>query len=518
MRYAIIEQIIFFICTNIIKTKNIYSLSAIIILLLLGVDDFIYGWTRTYGGSGNDAGISVIRTTDGGYIVVGWTNSFGASGYDVYLIKTDSLGDTLWTRTYGGSGNDQGISVIKTIDGGYIIVGLTSSFGAGGDDVYLVKTDSLGDTLWTRTYGGSGNDKGISVIKTTDSCYIIAGWTNSFGAGGYDVYLIKTDSLGDTLWTRTYGGSGDDKGYSVAQTTDGGYIISGGTSSFGAGGEDIYLIKTDSLGDTLWTRTYGGSGGDRGFSVKQTTDSCYIVAGWKVTGLSADMYIMKIDSLGDTVWTCTCGGSGSDAATSIAQTNDGGYIVTGVYDESVTCDVYLVKIDSLGDTIWTRTFGGSNREEAYSVVQTADSGYIIAGWTNSFGAGGYDVYLIKTDSLGSALTIKRDAAKNHIVFSLLVYPNPFNSSCMIIVPTGAQVEIYDLKGDIVASYLSEKTTAPSGMKDGWNIILKRVMVNSSSSHRVYVWAPDKYIPSGLYLLKVRTINGDCIIKRIFYLK
>jgi hypothetical protein len=135
-----------------------------------------------------------------------------------------------------------------TLDGGFIITGITNSVGAGGYDVYLVKTDSLGDTLWSRTYGGTGDDEGMSVKQTLDGGYIIVGWTNSFGAGDYDIYLIRTDSLGDTLWTRTYGGVFNDGGYSVQQTTDGGYIIAGYTNSFGAGGFDVYLIKTDANG------------------------------------------------------------------------------------------------------------------------------------------------------------------------------------------------------------------------------------------------------------------------------
>ena len=152
-------------------------------------------------------------------------------------------GDTLWTRTYGGSREDRGYSVQQTSDGGYIIAGGTESFGAGERDVYLVKTDSSGDTLWTRTYGGSYQDQGFSLQQTSDGGYIIAGVTRSFGAGGYDVYFVKTDSSADTLWTRTYGGSDDDRGRSVQQTSDGGYVIAGYTGSFGAGYSDVYLVK-----------------------------------------------------------------------------------------------------------------------------------------------------------------------------------------------------------------------------------------------------------------------------------
>jgi hypothetical protein len=153
--------------------------------------------------------------------------------------------DTLWTKTYGGIDFEAGYSVTQTKDGGYIIAGVTCySFN---NDAYLIKTDSNGDTLWTRTYGriwGSNKDNwGYSVAPTSDGGYIIAGWTSSFGTGGYDVYLIKTDSNGDTLWTKTYGGSGDDFGNSVAQTGDGGCIITGYTFSYGAGDGDVYLIK-----------------------------------------------------------------------------------------------------------------------------------------------------------------------------------------------------------------------------------------------------------------------------------
>jgi len=166
---------------------------------------------------------------------------------------------SIFQKTYGGGLNDLGWAVEQTNDGGYIVAGSAESFGAGAADFYLIKTDANGDTLWTRTYGGGGDDFGRAVEQTTDGGYIVAGYTTSFGAGVEDVYLIKTDTNGDTLWTKTYGGAGDDRGWAVEQTTDGGYIVAGGTLSFGAGGNDVYLIKTDANGDTLWTRTYGGS-------------------------------------------------------------------------------------------------------------------------------------------------------------------------------------------------------------------------------------------------------------------
>jgi len=356
-------------------------------------------WTRTYGGSASDWGNSVQQTSDGGYIIAGFTGSFGAGAFDVYLLKTDSSGDALWTRTYGGRSDDRGHSVQQTSDAGYIIAGFTGSFGAGYFDVYLVKTDSSGDTLWTRTYGGSEWDHGYCVQQTSDAGYIIAGFTGSFGAGGFDVYLLKTDSSGDTLWTRTYGGSDFDAGYSVQQTSDGGYIIAGYTESFGAGGYDVYLLKTDSSGDTLWTRTYGGSASDWGNSVQQTSDGGYIIAGYTDSfGAGGyDVYLLKTDSSGDTLWTRIYGGIDDDHGRSVQQTSDGGYIIAG-YTWSFGAggyDVYLLKTDSSGDTLWTRTYGGSDQDVGYCVQQTSNGGYIIAGHTYSFGAGLADVYLLR---------------------------------------------------------------------------------------------------------------------------
>jgi len=200
-------------------------------------------WTRTYGGSSNDWGECLRQTSDGGYIIAGATRSFGAGSYDVYLLKTDSSGDTLWTHTYGGSSEDRGYSVQETSDGGFIVAGQTESFGAGESDLYLVKSNSSGDTLWTHAYGGSSSDYGYSVQETSDGGYIVVGVTGSFGAGGYDVYFLKTDSSGDTLWSRTYGGSGSDWGESVQHTSDGGYIVAGVCGSFGAGGYDRVLWR-----------------------------------------------------------------------------------------------------------------------------------------------------------------------------------------------------------------------------------------------------------------------------------
>jgi hypothetical protein len=191
---------------------------------------------------------------DGGYVVAGIYDYFGSDA-QVYLVKTNASGDTLWTRTYGGTDYDYSYSVQQTSDGGYIIAGWTSSFG-NQDQFYLVKTNSRGDTLWSRTYGGTNNDWCFSAQQTADMGYIIAGETNSFG-NSWQAYLVKTNASGDTLWTKTYGGAGSDCGYSVQQTSDTGYIVAGWTNSFG-NGYQVYLIQTNAAGDTLWTRVYGG--------------------------------------------------------------------------------------------------------------------------------------------------------------------------------------------------------------------------------------------------------------------
>jgi hypothetical protein len=351
---------------------------------------------KTYGGFSNDYGYSVQQTSDGGYVIAGHTYSFGARYGDVYLIKIDSLGDTLWTRTFGDTARDRAYSVQQTLDGGYIIAGETYSFGPSWSSVYLIKTDSLGDTLWTNTIGGPQNNRAHSIQQTTDGGYIISGATGRFTSVLGDLYLVKTDSLGDTLWTRSYDRSSWDDGWSVQQTSDGGYIVAGNTR------DDIFVVKTDSLGDSLWTKTYFSASWEHSYSIQQTSGGGYVIAGvtYSFGPPGANVYLIKTDPLGDTLWTKTYGGLSDDYGRSVLQTSDGGYVVAG-YTNSFgadSSDVYWFKTDSLGNILWTRIYGGDHYDFGYSIQHTSDGGFIIVGETRSFSSGtGYsDVYLIKT--------------------------------------------------------------------------------------------------------------------------
>jgi hypothetical protein len=356
-------------------------------------------WTRTYGGPAPDYGSSVQQTSDGGYIVAGTEGYDGPDSVQVYLIKTDAAGDTVWTRKYGGTRREAGESVRQTSDGGYIIAGLTTSFGAGQEDVYLIKTNASGDTIWTKTYGGTGSDYGRSVKQTSDGGYIITGFTDSFGAGSYDVYLIKTNASGDTVWTKTYGGASEESGSCVQQTSDGGYVISGYTFSFGAGPTDVYLIRADAGGGVVWGRVYGGASWEFGNSVQQTSDGGYIVAGETESfgAGDSDTYLIRTDADGDTVWTRTYGGTGHEAGFSVQETSDGGYIIAGhTYTFGAGGgDVYLIRADAGGGVIWARAYGDTAEEGSYSVQQTSDGGYIVAGHADPSGTGNDDVYLIR---------------------------------------------------------------------------------------------------------------------------
>ena len=376
---------------------------------------FGQGWQKVIfpAGAADNEGNSVQQTIDGGYIICGKGNGQSGSSSDLYLIKTNNNGDTLWTKLYGGSNNESGYSVQQTSDGGYIACG-------GRVDVLLVKTDINGVEQWNQNFGGTGDDLGRSVRQTNDGGYIVCGGTTSNTTGPWDsdVYLIKTDINGVEQWQKTFGGTSNDLGSSVKQTTDGGFIICGVTESFNTlnlnGAYSVYLIKTDVNGIEQWNRIYGDTL-VIGHSVQQTTDGGFIVCGTResVENEQSDIYLLKTDANGMEQWSQIIGTlNNNETGFSVQQTADGGFIVTGHIEDidyywgNGDGDVYLIKTDVNGIVQWSQTFGGAGHDLGYSVQQTFDGGYIITGETNDASVGGVNgaknTYLIKTDANGNA--------------------------------------------------------------------------------------------------------------------
>jgi len=314
-----------------------------------------YYWAKTYGGGNDDIAHSIQQTSDGGFIVAGETYSFGVLNADIWVFKINSKGGIQWEKTFGGGSYDFARCIQQTSDGGFIVGGETSSFGAN-TEVWVLKLDADGNIQWQKTYGGGGDDVAHSIQQTSDGGYIVAGETDSFGAGFADFWVLKLDSNGEVLWQKTYGGGEDDIAHSIQQTSDGGFIVAGETASFGAGFADFWVLKLDSNGDIVWQmqKTYGGSLDDKAYSVQQTSDSGYIVAG-KTSSFGnpilGDMWVMKLDSNGVVIWEKTYGGPGSNAANFIRQTLEGEYIVAGETSSfgAGKADVWLLKLDINGN-------------------------------------------------------------------------------------------------------------------------------------------------------------------------
>jgi hypothetical protein len=358
-------------------------------------------WVKTYGGYANEAGNSVQQTLDGGYIVIGSTRSFGAGAWDIYLLKLDASGNISWEKTLGGRDWDRGNSVQQTSDGGYVVAGQTRSFGAGKYDVYLSKTDRNGNQLWEKTFGGAEDDAGHSVLQVSDGGYIILGYTESFGSGSSDVYLIKTNALGDMEWEKVFGGEAGDWGWSVKRTADNGFIIAGTTKSFGVSVNDIYLVKTDSFGDLTWQKTIGDEKWDGGYSVQQTSDGGYIIAGdtYSIYSAKSDVFLLKTNGSGTQSWFKIFGDERQDRGKSVLQTDDGGYFIVGAkehYNDN-SFDVYLIKTNSSGDLEWEMSLGEPLFDHGQFMSQTSDGGLIIVGRTTSWGDVNGDILLEKIE-------------------------------------------------------------------------------------------------------------------------
>jgi len=361
------------------------------------------GWNQTYGGSASESCFSVLKADDGGYVMVGDTFSFGNGDADVWLVKTDEYGNLVWNRTFGTLGYEDSQDLIKTVDGGYLIVGRCNSFGAGDSDLWLIKTDSFGNMQWNKTIGGTGYDKAWKIVQTADGNYAFAGITDSFGSGGNDYWLLKTDYQGNVLWNTTIGGVGDDRARCLVNTLDGGFFLTGWSNSYGAGGLDFWLVKADSFGNPQWNMTFGGEGVERSSSLVSTVDGGCVVVGYTASfgEGETDFFVVKTDFEGNMQWNRTYGGSEADSAYKIIITNDGGYGVVGnTYSFGLgENDIWFIKIDENGDLVFDQTYGGEMSETSQCLLED-DNGYVIAGVTDSFGVGETDFWLIKTDKNG----------------------------------------------------------------------------------------------------------------------
>jgi len=345
-------------------------------------------WDAVYGGDDHDMIKDVVQTGDGGYALGGAASSFGFGDFDYWIVKVDQNGDVEWSKIYGGISYEYCYSIIQTSDGGYSLAGYSNSLGRI-HKIWIVRTDSSGTEISNHDLGpgtayshiqtdddgfaviGSYENQGFlvkidqngveewrtslypycesghDIIQTSDGGYAITGCTDNFGSGGDDVSLIKTDSSGNVLWGRPFGGTGDDLGRSLIQTDDGGFAITGYTKSFGAGSRDIYLVKTDSTGTELWSETFGDVNNDEGWDlVTSPLDGGLVVLGYLTPsgGGCSDLYLFKTDSDGNEVWESAIGCNDTDYPGAVANTSDGGFALAAEQFDGSYFDGWLVKV------------------------------------------------------------------------------------------------------------------------------------------------------------------------------
>ena len=423
-------------------------------------------FTDQYGGTG-----SVAQTSDGGYILGGSATLPSAFYSSFYVAKADSFGEIRWSKSFSyGSydGNNSVAKILQTSDGGYIVLGNTTSTGANGADVYLAKLDPNGQVVWQKTYGGQRDDNASSIVKTTGG-YMIAGSTMSYGDGSADIYVIKVDDSGNEIWHRNYGGAGGDTGSQIILTKDGNFVIVGSTSSFGAGGaSDIYVLKIDGGGNKLWDKLYGGSDWDEGNSVAELSDGSLAVAGFAIGfGPGArDMFLIKTNASGVEQWHRAFGALYQDIAVKVAATSDG-IVIAGTKTISIrnntsdgNIDILAVKTDLNGNQLWQSQFGGSQNESLGDMINNGDGNIVLVGSTSSYGGN----YFLNINPQGK-ITHASGGQQMPSDFRLFAnYPDPFNNQTHITFQlpeqSFVQLDILNCIGQRVGTLFSG--TKPAG--------------------------------------------------------
>ncbi|MEO8088154.1 MAG: T9SS type A sorting domain-containing protein, partial [Bacteroidota bacterium] len=346
----------------------------------------------------------LARTTDGGYILAGQTFSFLDSTSDTYLVKTDADGNQQWMKTIGSDTLDGANSILQTSDGGYFITNHTEGYGAGDCDAWMCKTDAVGNVLWNQTYGCPDDDLGLDAMETSDHFLVACGVARTVDPSG-DAFIAKYSLAGDVIWIKNYGGQGGQDGWRITEAPDGGYVVAGNTIENANGPVDIFVFKTDADGILLWSHNYGGPGEEHTLGLCRAVDGGYIVCG-SSTSFGAgdeDAYLLKIDENGNQQWSRNYGGPLQDEAMGIVASNIDGYALTG-FTKSFgdPLDAIIVKTDAFGNQQWMKTYGDNTfTKECNWIVACNDGGYAMVGSKQRIGSLDADLYFVKTDSEGN---------------------------------------------------------------------------------------------------------------------
>jgi hypothetical protein len=426
----------------------------------------------TYGGIQDDYARQIISTNDSGFIVVGTTASFGNGNTDVYVVKLDSNGRKIWTKVYGTSAVEWGYSIRQTYDQGYIITGFTNQMVANGYDVYLLKIDSAGTFNWQKSIGGTDWDFGYALDLAPDSGFIICGKSYSYTNGGSDVFIVKTDSNGTINWQKNYGGTLDESGNAIIKNRDNSYFITGETNSFGTGDKDLYALKINSSGDTLWTKIFGTTKFDAAYGVDTTLDSNYVLIGTSfgdlLDTLSSQIIFLKIDSLGNEMWRQYQGADTFPEEGYLIKQLPSGEFLTGGMTESFGLGgkaFYLLRCDNNGNFIAGANFGETESDEGYSAAIGKDNKLLLAGITDSYGCGFYDMYILRINTYAIVsehppafvMTCDSLIAVNEINFpkpSFTIFPNPTHNYFTVSSQSDLKdytITINDITGRLVKS-------------------------------------------------------------------
>lgn len=440
--------------TNFTKMSSMFFLGILCFLGTIKAQETFY---KTFSGNADDFGNFVSTTNDGGYIIVGKTSSFGAGNYDVWLIKTNSDGDTVWTKTYGGVNGDEGRCVRQTSDGGYLIAANTSSYGAGYQDGWIFKTDASGNMEWDFTFGGSLAGDGSSfILPVADNYFIICGVLESKS------YTFKIDEEGNKLWEKTYFTNNSSGATSMCAASNGNYAVIGDFQMFAAGPWYPNLFLIDGEGNLIWQITYTSKDGSPR-SVLVSSDNGFLITGaWNGT-----QAVMKTDNNGVQLWEYLFPFGGYYTyVNSAVETDDNNFVVTGTLGNYGN----IAKLSSQGDTLWTHAVPSHDNCPLFSSMQkTSDEGFVMTGWSG--GSGEHYACLAKTDNQGNLLGINEQAVLQSQLVLLQNSPNPFinNTSIQFSLPEKEVIElaIYDTRGNKIRSLMNGEY-AKNTYKISWN--------------------------------------------------